>query len=93
MHIRHSRTTLGFVPAAFSTLDAVMMSSLVFDRTAAMVKPPSKRPIVGENMTEKMYLVASEAGSLVSSPFVERMSRRTTVKNGTKKLVTKSGIA
>lgn len=93
MHIKVSKTTLGFDPAALRTLDAVMTSNLVLDRTAAMVKPPSKRPIVGENMTEKMYLLASLAGILSSLPSVVRSTPSATVKKGTKKLVTNRGIA
>lgn len=33
-----------------------MTSSLVFERTAAIVKPPIKSMIVGENICEKTYL-------------------------------------
>jgi hypothetical protein len=80
MHMRASKTTLGFDPAALSTLDAVMTSNLVFERTAAMVKPPSKRPMVGENIRSSL-------------PSVVRSTPSVTVRNGTKKLVTKSGIA
>lgn len=93
MHIKVNKTTLGFDPAAFKTLEAVMTSSRVFDSTAAIVKPPSKRPIVGENMTEKMYLLASLAGIRSSLPSVVRSTPSATVKNGTKKLVTNKGIA
>jgi hypothetical protein len=93
IHIKTSKTTLGFDPAAFKTREAVITSSRVLDKTAAIVNPPSKSPIVGENMTEKIYLVASLAGIRASVPSVVRRTPRVTVRKGTKKLVTKRGIA
>ena len=93
IHIKVSKTTLGLDPAALRTLEAVMTSSLVLERTAAIVKPPSKSPMVGENMTEKMYLLASLAGILSSLPSVVRSTPSATVKKGTKKLVTNNGMA
>jgi hypothetical protein len=59
-HMRTSRTTLGFSPAALRIREAVITSNLVFDRTAAMVKPPMSNIIVGENICEKMYLSISQ---------------------------------
>jgi hypothetical protein len=93
MHIRTSNTTLGLDPAALSTLEAVITSKRVLDKTAAMVKPPKRRPMVGENMTEKMYLLASLEGIRSSVPSVVRRTPSVTVRNGTKKLVTNRGIA
>jgi hypothetical protein len=51
--------TLGFSPAAFRIREAVMTSNRVLERTAAMVKPPMRSMMVGENIWEKMYLVIS----------------------------------
>lgn len=91
--INTSRTTLGFEPAAFKIRVAVMTSSRVFESTAAIVKPPIRSIMVGENIWEKMYLVASAALSLSSSPSDERRTRRVTVKKGTARDVTNKGIA
>lgn len=57
-NINTSITTLGLVPAAFSIRVTVMTSSLVLDRTAAMVKPPIRSMMDGENICEKMCLNA-----------------------------------
>lgn len=108
-HIRTSKTTLGFSPAAFRIREAVMTSSLVLERTAAMVKPPINNMIVGENICEKMYLavsesfqampfvwaylVASDAVRRVSASSDDRRTRSTTTRNGTASEVTNSGIA
>jgi hypothetical protein len=56
-HMSTRRTTLGFDPAALRMRVAVMTSSLVLERTAAMVKPPMRSIMVGENIWEKMYLI------------------------------------
>jgi hypothetical protein len=55
-HINTKSTTLGLVPAALRILVAVMTSSRVLDSTAAMVNPPIRSIIVGENICEKIYL-------------------------------------
>ena len=57
--MRTSKMTLGFSPAALRIRDAVMTSSRVFERTAAIVKPPIRSIIVGENIWEKIYLLIS----------------------------------
>jgi hypothetical protein len=49
-HIRTRRTTLGFDPAALRIREAVMTSNLVLDRTAAIVNPPIRSMMVGENI-------------------------------------------
>lgn len=110
-HMRTSRTTLGFDPAALRIRDAVMTSSRVLDKTAAIVKPPIRSMMVGENICEKMYLefvsirkiprnaefdaylVASDAGNLVSASSDDRNTLSNTTRNGTASEVTKSGIA
>ena len=58
-HMRTSRITLGFSPAAFRMREAVMTSRRVFERTAAIVNPPMSSIIVGENIWEKIYLGVS----------------------------------
>ena len=63
-----------------------------FDRAAASVNPPSSNMMVGENICEKMYLVASGEVSRRSSPSVERKTRKTTTKKGTMSAVTKRGM-
>jgi hypothetical protein len=55
-HMSTRRTTLGLVPAALRMREAVMTSRRVLERTAAMVKPPMRSMMVGENIWEKMYL-------------------------------------
>jgi hypothetical protein len=55
-NIKHRRTALGFDPAAFRTRVAVITSKRVLLSTAAMVKPPIRSMIVGENIWEKIYL-------------------------------------
>ena len=87
---------------------AVMTSSLVFDKTAAMVKPPIRSMIVGENICEKIYLISANsdtlserATNLVASDAVIRRSaslsvrrtRKNTTSRGTESEVTNSGIA
>jgi len=56
--INASKTVLGRVPAMLSTLVIRMRSIAVLLRAAAIVNPPINNMIVGENMTEKIYLVA-----------------------------------
>ena len=50
------RTTLGLEPARLSTFVINTRSIAVLLRADAMVKPPMRSMIVGENMTENMYL-------------------------------------
>jgi hypothetical protein len=94
-----SKTTLGRVPAAFKIRVAVMTSRRVFDNTAAMVKPPIRSMIVGENICEKMYLSServsctvhrSTSTHLVASDAVMRRSASLSVRN-TRKNTTSSG--
>lgn len=54
--INESNTTLGLVPAKLNTRVMSTRSMLVLLRADAIVNPPIKSMIVGENMTEKMYL-------------------------------------
>lgn len=49
-------TVLGFVPANARTRVMSTLSMFVLLRADAMVKPPISSMIVGENITEKMYL-------------------------------------
>lgn len=106
-HINTSKMTLGLEPAALRIRDAVMTSNRVFERTAAIVKPPIRSMIVGENIWEKMYLdvsffhdrefdtylVASAAVNRVSFPSDDRRARSRTTRNGTASEVTNSGMA
>ena len=55
--INASKTVLGRVPAMLSTLVMSTRSMAVLLRAAAIVNPPINNMIVGENMTEKIYLV------------------------------------
>ena len=50
------RTVLGRVPAMLNTLVMRTRSMAVLLRADAIVNPPINSMIVGENMTEKMYL-------------------------------------
>lgn len=54
--MKASRTVLGRVPARLSTRVINTRSMLVLLNAEEMVNPPIKSMIVGENMTEKMYL-------------------------------------
>ena len=56
--INASKTVLGRVPAMLSTLVMRTRSIAVLLRAAAIVNPPINSMMVGENMTEKIYLVA-----------------------------------
>ena len=51
-----SKTVLGRVPAMLSTLVMRMRSIAVLLRADAIVNPPINSMMVGENMTEKIYL-------------------------------------
>jgi len=55
--INASKTVLGRVPAMLSTLVMRTRSIAVLLRADAIVKPPINSMMVGENMTENMYLV------------------------------------
>jgi hypothetical protein len=55
--INASKTVLGRVPAMLSTLVIRMRSIAVLLRADAIVNPPINSMMVGENMTEKIYLV------------------------------------
>jgi len=68
-----SKTHLGSVPALLSTELAIALAIPYLESADAMVKPPSKSMIVGENMAEKMSVVAAlvervapEVGSLMT---------------------------
>lgn len=52
-----SNTVLGRVPAMLSTLVMRTRSIAVLLKAEAIVNPPINSMIVGENMTEKIYLV------------------------------------
>jgi hypothetical protein len=58
--ITESNTTLGLVPAKLSTRVMSTRSMLVLLRADAIVNPPIKSIIVGENMTENIYLKSYE---------------------------------
>ena len=51
-----NNTTLGRVPAKLRTRVINTRSMLVLLSADAIVKPPIRSIMVGENMTEKMYL-------------------------------------
>ena len=104
-----SSTTLGRVPAKLSTRVINIRSMLVFERAAAIVKPPMRSMLVGENITENVQLqVYKYQASSPEQVFTRRVaaaglnrlpvsaSRITlshTSKAGTIIEVTKSGIA
>lgn len=54
--MKHNKTVLGLVPAKLSTRVIRMRSMLVLLNADAMVNPPISSMIVGENMTENIYL-------------------------------------
>lgn len=54
--INASNTVLGFEPAKLRTRVIIIRSILVLLRPEDIVKPPMRSMMVGENMTEKMYL-------------------------------------
>jgi len=107
--INESNTTLGLVPAKLNTRVMSTRSILVLLRADAIVKPPIKSMIVGENMTENMYLknhehMGSSKGekhthfeaALVlnrSVPSEDRMVRNRARRKGTMIEVTNRGIA
>jgi len=55
--INASKTVLGRVPAILRTLVMRMRSIAVLLRADAIVNPPINSMMVGENMTENIYLV------------------------------------
>jgi hypothetical protein len=107
--ITASSTTLGRVPAKLSTRVINTRSIFVFESAAAIVKPPMRSIIVGENITEKTQLKVHEyhlfspsrkhtrrvaAAGLNRSPVsASRITRSHTSKAGTMVEVTKRGIA
>ena len=54
--INASNTVRGFEPAKLRTRVIIIRSILVLLRPEDIVKPPMRSMMVGENMTEKMYL-------------------------------------
>lgn len=50
-------TVLGLVPARLKTLVIITRSMFVFDSAEEIVKPPMRSIIVGENITENIYLL------------------------------------
>lgn len=104
-----SSTTLGRVPAKLSTRVINTRSMFVFESAAAIVKPPIRSMIVGENITEKTQLPVYEYGTSslkpaythrvaaagLNRPFVSvsRITRSHTSNAGIMVEVTKSGIA
>jgi len=58
--INESNTVLGLVPARLNTRVISTRSMLVLLRADAIVNPPIKSMIVGENITEKIYLESDE---------------------------------
>ena len=59
--INASKTVLGRVPAMLSTLVIRMRSIAVLLKAAAIVNPPINSMMVGENITENMYLIVMRA--------------------------------
>lgn len=55
--MKANKTVLGRVPAKLSTLVINMRSMALLLSADAIVKPPMSSIMVGENMTENMYLV------------------------------------
>ena len=104
-----SSTTLGRVPAKLSTRVTKTRSMFVFESAAAIVKPPMRSMIVGENITENVQLRVYKhrtsshkqgytrrvaAAGLNRSPVSgSRITLSHTNKAGTMVEVTKSGIA
>jgi len=89
--MKASKTVLGRVPAKLSTRVIKTRSILVLLSAEEIVKPPMRSMIVGENITENMYLVASGADK--GAPSLSRMTEKQTSSSGTISDVTKSGIA
>jgi hypothetical protein len=104
-----SSTTLGRVPAKLSTRVINTRSMFVFESAAAIVKPPMRSMIVGENITENVQLRVNKhqtpshmwgctcrvAAAGLNRPPVSgsRITLSQTNKAGTMIEVTKSGIA
>jgi hypothetical protein len=63
-----SSTTLGRVPAKLSTRVINTRSMFVLESAAAIVKPPMRSMMVGENMTEKTQLRVHEHGTFNLEP-------------------------
>jgi hypothetical protein len=86
------RTVRGLVPALLRTNVAILFAILYFDNAAAIVKPPKSNIITGVHIAEKMYEVAALESNrcLVVSDFGTRSN---TTRKGTRREVTKSGIA
>lgn len=103
------RTLFGFVPAKLSTRVMRTRSMAVLLNADAMVKPPMRSMMVGENIWEKMYLrwlswrasmgkairpyFVASDVSKRSVPSEDRMILRVTRRKGTQRDVTKRGIA
>ena len=85
-------TTFGFVPALLRTKVAIIFAILYFERAAAMVKPPSRSMMTGVHMAAKTYCAAGfESKRRCVSSF--RTTCKITARKGTRREVTKSGIA
>jgi hypothetical protein len=84
-------TELGLVPAKLRTLVIKIRSMLVLLRAEEIVNPPIRSMIVGENITENIYFVASGVDKAVPSSL--RMTRKHTNRRGTQIDVTNKGIA
>jgi hypothetical protein len=107
--INANSTVLGLVPANARTRVTSRRSIAVLLSAEAIVNPPIRSIIVGENIWEKIYLgevnmttayegmaayfVASDVESLVCASSDDRMTRRRTKRRGTNIEVTKRGIA
>jgi hypothetical protein len=88
-----SSTVLGFVPALLRTRVAIIFAMLYFDSAAAMVKPPSSSIITGVHMAEKTYEAACFDSRRLWGATSLRTTLRVTARKGTRRDVTKSGIA
>jgi hypothetical protein len=88
-----TKTVLGLVPALLRTKVAIIFAMLYFDNAAAMVKPPSNSMMTGVHIAANTYVAAVFESSRLCGFWSERHTRSITARNGTKRDVTKRGMA
>jgi hypothetical protein len=88
-----SSTVRGFVPALLRTRVAIIFAMLYFDSAAAMVKPPRRSMMTGVHIALKTYEAAALDSRRLWGTVSERTTLRVTARKGTRREVTKRGIA
>jgi hypothetical protein len=87
-----TNTVRGLVPALLRTNVAILFAISYFERAAATVNPPRRSKMTGVHIAATMYLVAALASNRLWGLSSDRITLKTTHRNGIKREVTNRGM-